>query len=68
MKVKMRKDLLLGKILAAGEVLRELARAKLNGVSTCEVGAARGQPLLVIQFLHHTSQLRICEMHARFYD
>lgn len=43
--------LLLGKILAAGEVLRELARAELHGVRPGEVGAAGGQPLLVIQLL-----------------
>ena len=46
-------DLLLGKILASGEVLRELARAELNRVSPRKVCVGCCQPLLVIQFLLH---------------
>lgn len=44
-------DLLLGQILAAGEVLRELARSELHGVGAGKVGPAGRQPLLVIELL-----------------
>ena len=43
--------LLLGKVLAAGEVVGELAAAELHGVGAREVGAARSRPLLVVQLL-----------------
>ena len=43
--------LLLSEVLAAGEVVGELAAAKLHGVGACEVGAARGRPLFVVQLL-----------------
>jgi hypothetical protein len=44
-------NLLLGEVLAAGEVVGELAAAELDGVGAREVGAAGGQPLLVVQLL-----------------
>ena len=44
-------NLLLGEVLAAGEVVGELAAAELYGVGAREVGAAGGQPLLVVQLL-----------------
>lgn len=44
-------NLFFSQIVASGEVLRELARAKFNGVRTSEVRAARSQPLLVVQLL-----------------
>ena len=43
--------LLLGEVLAAGEVVGEVAAAELHSVGAREVGAARGQPLPVIQLL-----------------
>lgn len=52
--------LLLGKVLAASEVFRELACAKLNCVCSCEVCTTCGQPLLVIQFLSNWQIEKAC--------
>lgn len=44
-------NLLLGEVLAASEVVGELAAAELDGVGACKVGATGGQPLPVVQLL-----------------
>jgi hypothetical protein len=49
-------NLLLGEVLAPGEVVGELAASELDSVGARKVGAAGGQPLLVVQFLIDRSQ------------
>jgi len=49
-------NLLLGEVLAPSEVVGERAAAELDGVGARKVGAAGGQPLLVIQLLIDRSQ------------
>jgi hypothetical protein len=44
-------NLLLGEVLAPGEVVGELAAPELDGVGARKVGATGGQPLLVVQLL-----------------